>query len=388
MTKKTDIKSLLKVGSAAFILYLCIYYWPNVSKLLGTVLSALTPLLIGGVAAYILNILMNFYEKHFFAGSRKKIICRCRRSVCLISSLITLLSILGLIVWLVVPQLIACVKLLLSEIPAVIDDIVSKLGQTDFISEELIQKISSLDLQSEIKQIAGTVFSGVVNVLDIFGSLVSSAASAVTTAFLAFVFAIYLLAGKDRLYAQFMRLAKQYIKDSRYTKIRYVMSIVNDSFHHFIVGQCIEAVILGTLCTIGMLILRLPYAPMIGAITAFTALIPVVGAFIGGAAGVFLIFMESPVKALIFLIFIIVLQQLEGDLIYPRVVGSSIGLPGIWVLAAVTVGGGILGIIGMLISVPLAAAVYRLLRNHLNGNGKTPSKADASKTDETKHESK
>ena len=158
----------------------------------------------------------------------------------------------------------------------------------------------------------------------------------------------------------------RYIPEKRLVKVNHVLEITNDSFHRFIVGQCTEAVILGALCMVGMLILRLPYAAMMGAVIAFTALIPVVGAFIGGAVGVFLIMMESPVKAIIFLVFLVILQQIEGNLIYPRVVGSSMGLPGMWVLAAITVGGGVFGISGMLVSVPLAAAAYRLLKENVN----------------------
>ena len=148
--------------------------------------------------------------------------------------------------------------------------------------------------------------------------------------------------------------------------VSHFFKTLNDCFHSYIVGQCTEAVILGLLCTFGMLIFRLPYATMIGALIAFTALIPIAGAYIGAFVGAFMIIMVSPFKALIFLIFIVILQQIEGNLIYPKVVGSSIGLPGIWVLAAVTVGGGIMGIMGMLLGVPLAACVYRLLREDVN----------------------
>ena len=140
-----------------------------------------------------------------------------------------------------------------------------------------------------------------------------------------------------------------------------VISVLNDSFHKFIVGQFTEAVILGVLCAIGMLILQLPYAAMIGALIGFTALIPVVGAFLGGAVGVILILMESPVKALIFLIFLIVLQQIEGNLIYPRVVGTSIGLPSVWVLVVVLICGGVFGIGGILFGIPIAATIYKLI---------------------------
>ena len=151
-----------------------------------------------------------------------------------------------------------------------------------------------------------------------------------------------------------------------YNKITYVLSILNDCFRKYIVGQCTEAVILGLLCIIGMLILQLPYATMIGALIALTALIPVAGAYIGAVVGAFMILTVSPIKALIFLIFLVILQQFEGNIIYPKVVGSSLGLPGIWVLAAITVGGGIMGIFGMLIGVPIVAAIYRIVKNDVN----------------------
>ena len=143
--------------------------------------------------------------------------------------------------------------------------------------------------------------------------------------------------------------------------------MLDDCFHRFIVGQCTEAVILGVLCIIGMSILRIPYALMIGTLMGFTALIPIVGGLIGAGVGAFLILMESPVKALIFIIFVIILQQVEGNLIYPKVVGSTIGLPGLWVLAAVTVGGGVFGIPGMLVGVPVVATLYRLVREDISG---------------------
>ena len=162
------------------------------------------------------------------------------------------------------------------------------------------------------------------------------------------------------------------MKKSWNKKIHYVLHTLNDCFHKYIVGQCTEAVILGALCTIGMLILQLPYATMIGAFIAFTALIPVAGAYIGAIVGAFMIFTESPFKAIVFLIFIIVLQQFEGNIIYPRVVGSSMGLPAMWVLAAVTVGGGVMGIPGMLLGVPLAAALYRFVREDVNRGTRRP----------------
>lgn len=165
---------------------------------------------------------------------------------------------------------------------------------------------------------------------------------------------------------QLHRLMLRYVKPGVHAKMEYVLSVLNDSFHKYIVGQCTEAVILGALCTVGMLVLNLPYATMTGAVIAFTALVPVAGAYIGAGVGALMILTVSPVKAIIFLVFIVVLQQLEGNLIYPRVVGSSLGLPAIWVLTAVTLGGGLLGIPGMLLCVPLASALYRLIKEDVN----------------------
>ena len=201
------------------------------------------------------------------------------------------------------------------------------------------------------------------------GAAVSAAVSVFSgavTLLLALIFSIYLLLGKEKLGSQFHRLMLRYVKPGIYVKMRYVLSVLNDSFHKYIVDQCTEAVILGALCTAGMLVLNLPYATMTGAVIAFTALIPVAGAYIGAGIGAFMILTVSPVKAIIFLIFIVVLQQLEGNLIYPRVVGSSLGLPAIWVLTAVTLGGGLMGIPGMLLGVPLPAPLYRLVKEDVN----------------------
>lgn len=383
--KKLETKNIITIGIAVFVLYLCIHYWSTVSGLLGTVFEALMPLLIGGIIAYLLNILMSFYERHFFPNTKKAIIKKCRRAICLLLSIVSLLGVFGVIIGLIVPQLVSCVKLLVIELPVAFEDVVLQLEQADILSKDLIRKLSEVNFQSEIRQIIEAVFSGIGNILNLFSSVVSSVISGITSTFLAFAFAVYLLIGKDKLAGQADRLMKRWMKDGLYKKVRCVMAVVNDSFHRFVVGQCTEAVILGTLCTIGMLILRLPYAVMIGAVIAFTALIPMVGAFLGGAVGAFLIFMVSPVKALIFLIFLIVLQQVEGNLIYPRVVGSSIGLPGIWVLAAVTIGGGVFGIFGMLIGVPIAAALYRLIKNDLHQYEKTNIVVNTS-TEETTQE--
>ena len=367
MIKKIETKTMIKILAEIFVLYLCIHYWPNISGVIGSLLNAATPLLVGCAVAYTLNILMSFYERHFFPHSNKKFICKSRRGFSLLLAIITLLALLALVIALIVPQLIFCVKLLAAEVPGAISLLLEKLGKLNILSEDILNKLAAIDWQSKVGQIVNTLLSGIGNVMDIIVSTVSSVVSGITTAFVAIIFSIYLLMGKNKLSRQCKALMKRYIPESKCSKINHILSVLNDSFHRFIVGQCTEAVILGGLCTLGMLILRLPYAPMIGAVIAFTALIPIVGAFLGGAVGAFLILMESPVKAFIFIAFLIILQQFEGNVIYPRVVGASIGLPGIWVLAAVTIGGGVLGIFGMLLAVPFAASAYKLLRENVNG---------------------
>ncbi|MBR3948834.1 MAG: AI-2E family transporter [Clostridia bacterium] len=364
--KKIDTKSLIKVAAVIFALYLCIHYWGHAANILKTLLGAAIPLVIGAVISYPLNILMSFYEKHLLPKSNNKFVLKSRRGLALTLAILTLVGIVALIIALVVPQLTSCVKLLVAEVPDFFNMVVAKLSEFEFVPEDIIAALSKIDWKSRITDIVKTVYSGLGSVMDVVVTTVSSLVSGVTTAFLAIIFAIYLLLGKNKIGSQLKRVMHHFIPERITEKFDYVCRVADESFHKFIVAQCTEALILGGLCTLGMLILRLPYAAMIGAVTVVTAFIPVVGALLGGALGAFLILMESPVKALIFLVFIILLQQIEGDLIYPRVVGSSMGLPSIWVLTAVTLGGGMFGIMGMFLSVPVASTIYTLLSNEVN----------------------
>ena len=361
--KKVETKFLLKVAGLIFALYLCIHYWPSVAIIFKTAFAAVLPLLIGTVVAYPLDILTSFFERHLLSKSNNKIVVRTRRGSAVALALLTLVSIVALIIALVVPQLTKCVKMLIDEIPDALALIVAQLDKFEFVPDDIIGFLSNIDWQSKISSIISTITSGVGSVMSVVITTVSSVISGVTTTVLAVIFAIYVLLSKNKLLSQLKTLIGHYVPAKIAEKVYYVTSVANDSFHKFIVAQCTEAIILGALCTLGMFILRLPYAAMIGAVTVVTAFIPVVGALLGGAIGAFLILMESPVKALIFIVFIVLLQQIEGDLIYPKVVGNSMGLPSIWVLAAVTVGAGMFGVVGMLISVPAASTMYRLIKN-------------------------
>lgn len=356
-------KSYFKIGASIFILYLAIHYWPSISGFLGTVVSAAFPLVLGCILAYVLNILMSFYERTIFSPFKDKRGCTL---VCLVAAIVSLLAIVVALISLVIPELVACIQLLISQLPGALDWLVDYISSLDFISKDLATTLESIDWQSKIGDVFHIVTSGIGSVVDVVISTLSSLASGIITLLMALIFSFYLLLGRKRLATQSTRVLQHYMRPRHFEKLMYVLHVFNNSFHRYITGQCIEAVILGTLCALGMWALRLPYATMIGALVGFTALIPIAGAYIGAGVGAFMILMTNPIKALIFLIFLCVLQQVEGNLIYPKVVGSSLGLPGIWVLAAVTVGGGVMGIPGMLLGVPLASALYTLLRNDLN----------------------
>lgn len=363
---KIEWRSCLKIGVTLFALYLCITYWSAFASFLGAAAGAAMPLILGCVSAYIINILMSFYERHYFPKTTSAPLKKSRRPVCMLLAFITLVLIIALLIKLVLPELLACVELLLAQVPDAIQSLIGWLEENGIVPEKVLASMQEVDWRSRMEQIFDVLTTGVSNVVGTAVNVVSSVFSGIVTALFTVIFCIYLLSGKEKLGTQCNKLLRRYVKEKPCEKIRYVLTVLNDCFHKYIVGQCTEALILGALCTLGMWLLRIPYATMTGAVIAFTALIPVAGGYIGAAVGAFMILTVSPGKALLFLIFIVVLQQLEGNLIYPRVVGSSMGLPAIWVLAAVTIGGGVMGILGMLLGVPLAAAAYRLLREDVN----------------------
>ncbi len=362
---KLDFKTLFKIGFAVFAVYLCINYWNTVSVAL---LGAASPIIIGLVIAFLVNIIMNFYERNFFPKSNKKFINKIRVPLCMTGAFLTIAAVIALIVLLVVPELVSCVQVLIEKLPAATAVVIEKLSNLDFVSDEFIVSLNEIDWNETVNKVVGVATSGVGVVVDVVVKSISMVFSAVVTMFLSIIFAIYILLNKNKLKRQLSKVLRRYMKPTWYNRLVYGVDVFYVCFRRYIIGQCTEAVILGVLCTIGMFILRMPYATMIGALIAFTALIPIAGAFIGAGVGAFMILTEDPFKALIFVIFIVVLQQLEGNLIYPKVVGSSIGLPAIWVLAAVTVGGGMFGVVGMLVFVPLTAAIWNIVRDDVNRN--------------------
>lgn len=364
---KLEWKTCWKVGLSIFLLYLAIHYWPAVGDMLTTFSSAASPLLIACLMAYVLNLLMGGYEHIYFPKSHNTFIIRSRRVICLILAIVTLLAILSLVVGIVVPELVSCLGLIVSEIPVALEFISSHIDDVSFLPEAVQDLLTQGDWTAMINRITATVSQSFDQVLNITLKTVTSVFSGVISAFLAIIFTIYILATKERLGRQFHALFLHFLPTKWHDRFFYLLDVLHTTFRGYIIGQCTEAVILGSLCTVGMLVFKLPYASTIGALVTVTALIPIAGAWIGAIVGALLILPIAPIKALIFLLFILILQQLEGNIIYPKVVGSSIGLPGLWVLAAVTIGGSLFGIPGMFLGVPLVAAIYRILRETIEG---------------------
>lgn len=363
---KPEWKTCLRVGVSAFALFLCVHYWPMAARLLRALLAAATPIVLGCVVAYVVNIPMSFFERHCFPKSESKLAAKARRPVSLALALLSLLAVVTLIVVIVAPELVTCVTMLAAQVPAVLTDISQKLAGIEWLEGTVVESLSRINWPQAIQQFIDVALHGFGSVANSVVGIVNWAISWTVTVTMGFIFGLYILLGKERLDRQFKALFRRYLPEKVRRAGRHVWDVMGECFHKYIVGQCTEAVILGCLCALGMALLGFPYAAVVGATVGFTALIPVAGAYIGGAVGFLLILTVSPMRAVLFIVYLNILQQLEGNLIYPKVVGTSLGLPGIWVLAAVIIGGGMFGVFGMILGVPLAAGCYKLLKEDVN----------------------
>ena len=360
---KQEFKKMIGIAGAFILVFLVIYYWEKVEGFISVAISAATPLIIGCVMAYVINILMEFYENLYTKLIRVKVAKNVKRLVSLVLAFLSLFGIVALIVNLVLPELINCIASFIRLIPGALQMVFDVVGEERILEmfPELKNGLDFTNVSSQVEQLIRTVIGGLGGAVGSIMNVVSSAVSIIVNIVIGLIFSLYVLFDKEGLARRCKTIISTYFS-KKSEKIFYMINVLDESFHSFIVGQCIEAVVLGTLCVIGMWIFRFPYAVMIGVFIGFTALIPIAGAYIGAAVGAIMILTVSPIQAVQFLVFILVLQQLEGNLIYPKVVGQSIGLPGIWVLTAITIGGGVLGVGGMLLAVPLFAAGYRLFR--------------------------
>ncbi|MFR3790489.1 MAG: AI-2E family transporter [Blautia massiliensis (ex Durand et al. 2017)] len=339
--------------------------------------SLLMPLLLGCGIAYVLNILVARIERLPALRDPHSRIYPARRAISITGALVIILVVLALLVVIIIPEIADAFRVLLVSVPPAVNRFLAWLDSLNITLPQLEELLRSLNLNwpELLQNITSHLSSGLGNVFNSALGLLSSVGGVVMQVIIALIFALYVLAGKERLGRQFHALTSTYLPARACDRLWYVLGTAHDTFTKFFVGQFTEAIIIGVLCTLGMLLFRLPYASMVGTLVGATALLPVVGAYLGAGVGAFMILTVNPLQALGFLVFIAILQQLEGNLIYPRVVGTSIGLPGIWVLTAVTLGGGLGGIAGMLLAVPLTATVYRLLGADVRRRnaGKAPS---------------
>lgn len=347
--------------------FLFIRYWSGIEQFIKKLWGALIPVLSGFIIAYIINIPMSKFETWYFPEKDyKSAVRKTKRPICLAMAYLSVLGVVALILFLVIPKLFECFKLWVSEIPTTIERFLSN----EKIAKLIPESVSPIDFREAVNNMAGTLFSKAGEMSGTLFSALNTFFSFTVTLLLSTVFSVYILLKKEKITDQVKTMVKTYVSPSRAERIMNIASVLDESFKGFIKGQCIEAVILGLLCSIGMFIFRFPYPFLIGTLIGFTAIIPIAGAFIGAGIGTVIIMAQSPVKAVFFIIFIIILQQLEENLVYPKVVGKRIGLPAFYVLTAITVGGRMFGILGILISVPLFSAVYKLVRKDVSGKSR------------------
>lgn len=364
MKDKTRKDIIIIISYIALVIFALVNF-SKIFAFLGKVISIFSPFLLGIILAFVLNVLNNFIEKKIFGKIKpSKIWNKIKRPLCITLSLILVFLTIFFVMNLLIPQLKNSASLFTDTLPAYKEDIIGILNKFD-IDESTVNKVGEY-LDNFGKVITDYIKGNSKDVITVTTEVATSVINIISKGIITLVFAIYMIAQKETLSRQINKIMRAYLKPKTINKINTIGTLANKTFSNFVTGQCLEALIFGSLVFVGMLIFRFPYASTIGVLLGFTALIPIFGAFIGTAIGFILIMMVSPIKAILFVVFIIVLQQIEGNLIYPRVVGKSIGLPGMWVLLSVTVGGSIGGILGMLIATPLCSLLYALFTKMVN----------------------
>lgn len=359
--RKSFTKWVIGTFTLCVLIYLGIGHVADIARAISGLFEVLQPLLIGALLALMLNVPMDFWERVLRRHTR---LGKSVRPLSILLALICVCGIFAGIALLVLPELMEALRMVVQ----IVGGTLSRLSQMEndpaLYDEPLERFLAGLNidwlalktqLEAWIRARSGAAMEQLV-------ALAKMLVNSIVTLFLALVFAIYLLSGKEKFKRQAKRLLHAWLPAGVGNPLMHIWHVCSSVFRRFVVGQTTEAVILGSLCMAGMFLLRLPYAPMVGALVGVTALIPIVGAFVGTIVGAIMILPTSPFKALVFVVYLLILQQVEGNLIYPRVVGSKIQLPAIWVLASVTVGGSLGGPLGMLLGVPAASAGYALIR--------------------------
>lgn len=361
-----SIKKIRELIVFTALLVVALWKFDVVLDVLKTIGQIIFPFILGGAIVFVINVPMSFLEKKIFENIKKenKAARKLARPVSLLLTIVLVVGVIALVMIGVIPQLTKTMGSLMINITDFIPQI--KIWIRDFFHDnrEIMKLVDQVQFKPDqaIRWGISLLGNGAGNMMNTTVSAVGSVVSGLATFFIAFSFACYVLFQKEKLHVQIRKVLFAFLPKQKADAFLKVCSLTYRTFANFLTGQCLEAVILGCMFVVTLSILRMPYALLIGVLIAFTALIPIFGAFIGCAVGSFLIFMVSPKQAIIFIIVFLVLQQIEGNLIYPHVVGESVGLPSIWVLAAVTIGGNLMGIVGMLIFSPLLSVVYTIFR--------------------------
>lgn len=361
-----SIKKIRELIVFTALLVVALWKFDVVLDVLKTIGQIIFPFILGGAIVFVINVPMSFLEKKIFENVKKenKAVRKLARPVSLLLTIVLVVGVIALVMIGVIPQLTKTMGSLMINITDFIPQI--KIWIRDFFHDnrEIMKLVDQVQFKPDqaIRWGISLLGNGAGNMMNTTMSAVGSVVSGLATFFIAFSFACYVLFQKEKLHVQIRKVLFAFLPKQKAEAFLKVCSLTYRTFANFLTGQCLEAVILGCMFVVTLSILRMPYALLIGVLIAFTALIPIFGAFIGCAVGSFLIFMVSPKQAIIFIIVFLVLQQIEGNLIYPHVVGESVGLPSIWVLAAVTIGGNLMGIVGMLVFIPLLSVVYTIFR--------------------------
>ena len=363
---KLSIKKIRELIVFTALIVVALWKFDVVLDVAKTIWGILFPFVLGGAIAFVINVPMSFLEKKIFGKAKEenKAGKKLARPVSLLLTIILAVGVVVLVMFGVIPQLTRTIASLMISIANFIPQMQDWIREFSHNNQDIMKLVNQVQFNPDqaIKWGISILGSGAGNMMNTTVSAVGSIVSGFATFFIAFSFACYILFQKEKLHVQIRKVFFAFIPIQKAEAFLKICSLTYQTFANFLTGQCVEAVILGSMFVVTLSILKMPYALLIGTLIAFTALIPIFGAFIGCAVGCFLIFMVSPKQAILFIIVFLILQQIEGNLIYPHVVGGSVGLPSIWVLAAVTVGGNLMGIVGMLIFIPLVSVLYTIFR--------------------------
>ena len=363
---KLSMKKIRELIIFTVLLVVALWKFEVVIDVLKTIWGIIFPFVLGGAIAFVINVPMSFLEKKIFGKIKEgnKAGEKLARPISILLTIILAVGVIILVMFGVIPQLTRTIASLMMSIANFIPQMQDWIREFSHNNQDIMKLVDQVQFNPDqaIKWGISILGNGAGNMMNTTMSAVGSIVSGFATFFIAFSFACYILFQKEKLYIQIRKIFFAFIPRKKAEAFLKICSLTYRTFANFLAGQCLEAVILGSMFVVTLSILKMPYALLIGTLIAFTALIPIFGAFIGCAVGCFLIFMVSPKQAILFIIVFLILQQIEGNLIYPHVVGGSVGLPSIWVLAAVTIGGNLMGIVGMLVFIPIVSVIYTIFR--------------------------